>query len=263
MLPILAQNLVAVIILMLCVWAVSLARKDAGIVDVFWGLGFVLVAWLTFIRADGYVGRKVLVTTLTTAWAARLSLHIYLRNRGKGEDPRYGAMRTRHGTRFWWVSLFTVFLLQALLLWLVSLVIQAPQFSMKPAGFTFFDLAGTTIWAIGFLFEAVGDWQLKNFQRDPSNTGKLFTGGLWAYTRHPNYFGESVLWWGMFLIALATPQNVWVVISPLLITFLLLKVSGVVLLEKSMVSAHPDYQDYIRRTNAFVPWFPKREGEIR
>jgi steroid 5-alpha reductase family enzyme len=260
MASILIVNLGIVLAFMVAVWLLSIAKRDASIVDIFWGLGFVLIAWMTFIRADGYIGRRALILVLVTAWGLRLAIHIFLRNHGKGEDPRYAAMRERHGSRFWYVSLVTVFMLQAVLLWIVSLAGQASQISPTPETFTWLDIAGAIVWGTGFFFESVGDWQLKNFLKDPANRGKVLDWGLWAYTRHPNYFGESLIWWGVFIIALSSPANLWTIISPLLITFLLLKVSGVALTEKSMTTEHSDYGDYVKRTNAFIPWFPKKKG---
>jgi steroid 5-alpha reductase family enzyme len=147
--------------------------------------------------------------------------------------------------------------LQGILLWIISLVLQAGQLSLIPANFTWLDLVGIVLWGVGFFFEAVGDWQLLRFKANPQNKGKVMDQGLWAYTRHPNYFGEAVLWWGMFLITLATPGSGWTVISPLLITGLLLKVSGVTLLEKTILETRPEYREYMQRTSAFIPWVPK------
>lgn len=259
LLTILGFNLIAILVLMFCAWVFSLARRDASVADIFWGLGFVLVAWLTFARAQGYFGRKLLLVLLTTIWGLRLAIHILRRNRGKGEDPRYRAMRAQHGTTFWWVSLFTVFGLQSILLWLISLVVQVGQLAPLPDRLTWVDGFGAVIWAVGFGFEAISDRQLARFKADPSNQGQVMDRGLWAYSRHPNYFGESLLWWGMFVICLTTPWNAWTVISPLLITYLLLKVSGVTLLEKTIVETRPAYRDYMERTNAFIPWLPRRE----
>jgi steroid 5-alpha reductase family enzyme len=261
MISILLFNLGAVVVFMVLVWLISVVRRDASIVDVFWGLGFVLVTWLTFARADGYLGRRLLVSFLVTVWGLRLAIHIFFRNHGKGEDPRYAAMRERHGQRFWYVSLVTVFMLQAVLLWIVSLVAQAAQISATPAWFTWLDVAGTAVWGVGFFFEAVGDWELRDFLKNPANKGKVMDKGLWAYTRHPNYFGESLIWWGMFFIALSSPGTIWTIISPVVITFLVLKVSGVALTEKSMAEEHDDFDDYVQRTNAFIPWFPKKKGK--
>ncbi|UCE82053.1 MAG: DUF1295 domain-containing protein [Deltaproteobacteria bacterium] len=253
-------NLGAIIGLMTTVWLLSLVKKDASIVDIFWGLGFVLIAWLTFVEADGYVGRKLLITLLTTIWGLRLAVYILYRGWGKEEDRRYQAWRAQYGERFWWVSFFTVFALQAVLLWVISWVLQAGQLSPEPARLGWLDGLGAIIWAVGFFFEAVADWQLARFKADPANKGKVMNRGLWGYTRHPNYFGESLVWWGLFLITLATPGSWWVIISPLVITVLLLKVSGVTLLEKTMLDSRPEYQDYIDSTSSFVPWFPKKEG---
>jgi steroid 5-alpha reductase family enzyme len=258
MLSVILFNLAAVVVFMVCIWLLSVVIRDASIVDIFWGLGFVLLAWLTFIRADGYLGRKILVSFLVTVWGLRLAIHIFLRNHGKGEDPRYVAMRERHGDRFWYVSLVTVFMLQAVLLWIVSLVAQVSQISPVPARFTWFDVAGTMVWGVGFFFESIGDWELKEFLKNPANKGKVMDKGLWAYTRHPNYFGESLIWWGMFLFALSSPANLWTIVSPLVITFLLLKVSGVTLTEESMATEHSGYDEYVNSTSAFIPWFPKK-----
>lgn len=257
-LPIIFFNLCAVIVMMVIAWLLSLAIKDASIADIFWGLGFVLIAWLTFVRTNGYLPRSLLITALTTVWGMRLAIHICVRDWGKGEDRRYQAWRENYGPRFWWVSLFTVFGLQAFLLWVISLVVQVGQISSFPEKFVLLDAVGTLIWIVGFFFEALGDWQLLRFKADPTNKGKVMNRGLWAYTRHPNYFGESLMWWGIFMIALATPGSLWGIISPVVITVLLLKVSGVALLEKSIVETRPKYKDYINSTNAFIPWFPKK-----
>jgi steroid 5-alpha reductase family enzyme len=134
------------------------------------------------------------------------------------------------------------------------------QCSLTPAHLTGLDLLGFLVWLTGFTFEAVADWQLSRFKADPANRGRVMKQGLWAYSRHPNYFGESLLWWGLFLIALATPYGWWALISPVLITFLLLKVSGVTLLEKDIVERRPEYREYLETTSAFIPWFPKRRA---
>jgi len=257
---ILAFNFGAVVALMTGVWLISLVKTDASIVDVFWGLGFVLVAWLTFVKTDGYLGRKLLLTLLTTIWGLRLAVHILMRNWGHGEDRRYQAWRAQHGERFWWVSLFTVFGLQAVLLWVISIVLQTGQISPVPNRLGWLDGLGTIIWAVGFGFEALADWQLARFKTDPANQGKVMKRGLWGYTRHPNYFGECLVWWGLFLITLATPDGIWSMISPIVITVLLLKVSGVTLLEKTILDTRPEYAAYMKTTSRFFPWFPKKEG---
>jgi len=255
----LTTNLIGAVAFMAILWPVSLLKKDASIADIFWGLGFVWIAWLSFFLTNGYLGRKLLLLSLTTIWGIRLFLHIFLRNKGKGEDPRYVAMRESHGKRFWWVSLFTVFMLQGILLWLVSLPVQIGQVSPVPDRLTWLEGVGALIWAIGFAFETIGDWQLGRFLGDSSNRGLVMDRGLWAYTRHPNYFGETLIWWGIYVITLAAPGTIWGVVGPITITFLLLKVSGVPMLEKAMQD-QPGYRDYMKRTNAFFPWFPKRKN---
>jgi len=251
-------NFLAVLAMMLMGWGASLITKNVTHVDSLWGLGFVLIAWLTFTMTEGFVGRRILISFLVTLWGLRLSLHLSRRNWGHGEDPRYAAWREKSGDRFWLVSLVKVFVLQAVFLWVISLALQWGQLSTQPSNFTVFDSLGFAVWAVGFYFETVGDWQLARFKADSGNKGKVMDQGLWAYTRHPNYFGESLMWWGIFLIALATPVGWWTIVSPIVITVVLLKMTGVTLMEKAIVHTRPGYGDYIARTNAFLPWFPKK-----
>jgi len=255
---ILLTTFCATMSMMVVLWIVSLAIKNASIVDIFWGVGFAAIALITFEFTDGYHPRKLLITTLAVIWGSRLAVHIGWRNHGKGEDFRYQAMRKRIGHRFALVSLFAVFGLQGLLMWVISLPLQFAQLSREPARLTWLDFSGAALWLIGFGFEAIGDLQLTMFRINPSNKGKVMDRGLWAYTRHPNYFGDALLWWGFFVIALATPRGWWTVMSPVLMTTLLMKVSGVVLLEKTLVKTRPEYRDYVQRTSAFLPMPPKR-----
>jgi steroid 5-alpha reductase family enzyme len=243
--------------LMVGVWLLSLVKKDASIVDIFLVLGFVLIAAVCYSATSGFHQRKVLITTLAAVWGLRLALHIFLRNTGKGEDYRYQAMRRRFGKRFPIVSLFTVFGLQGLLMWTISLPLQIAQISGERARLTWLDWTGAVIWLIGFLFESVGDLQLTLFKADRKNKGKVMDRGLWRYTRHPNYFGDALLWWGFFVIALSTPRGVWTVIGPLIMTGLLMKVSGVALLEKTLAKTKPEYGSYVSRTSSFFPWKPR------
>jgi steroid 5-alpha reductase family enzyme len=187
----------------------------------------------------------------------RLSIYLTWRNWGKGEDPRYGLWREKSGKHFWIVSLFKVFLLQSAFLWAISISLQYGMVSATPEMITWLDMLGFIIWGVGFIFEAVGDWQLAVFKSNPTNKGKVMDRGLWAYTRHPNYFGECLIWWGIFLVAFSTPNSWWTVLSPLIITAVLLKMTGIPLTEKTIVKHRPGYKEYIRRTNAFIPWFPK------
>lgn len=256
----------AVLILatMTVVWGVSVAIRNASIVDVAWGPGFVLVAGLGLAAGDGLFERRLLVFVLVLVWAVRLAVHIAVRNRGKGEDYRYQTFRRKYGPdRYWWVSLFQVFWLQGALVWLVSLPLQVAAAGTTPATLTVVDALGSTIWLVGFVFEAVGDRQLVAFKADASHRGKVMNRGLWRYTRHPNYFGDAAVWWGYGLIGLLTPWGWLALIGPVVMTVLLLKVSGVAMLEKTIGERRPGYDEYVRRTSAFVPWPPRStEGTL-
>ena len=256
---IIAINLASVTGMMLVGWFVSILRQNVTVVDSLWGLGFVLVAAITFWMGDGYGGRSLLILVLTALWGLRLSIYLTWRNWGEPEDHRYGAWREASGRSFWIVSLFKVFLLQALFLWTISLVLQKAQLSPDPTRLTLLDGLGCMLWAAGFVFESVGDWQLARFKADPANRGQVMNRGLWAWSRHPNYFGEFLIWWGFFLIALATPNGWWTVICPLIVSLVLLKMTGVPLTEAALKSRRPGYADYIRKTSTFLPRPPRKE----
>jgi steroid 5-alpha reductase family enzyme len=246
----------AILTLLTFVWLLSVKLRDASIADVCWGAGFAVLAWLYFLLSP-MSQRSWLLVTLMTIWGGRLSRHILRRNHGKGEDPRYQAMRASQGEAFWWRSLFTVFWLQGALLWFVALPILVAVRAPQPAGLTPFDAVGVVVFAVGLAFEVVGDYQLARFKADPSNRGRVLDRGLWRYTRHPNYFGDATLWWGVYLIACATPGGWLTLLSPALMSFLLVRVSGLALLEKGLTHSKPAYRDYIARTPAFFPWFPR------
>ncbi len=247
----------AILLLMTLLWLLSLKLKNSSIVDIFWGFGFILIVWLVFALAPhGYLPRRLLVALLVTVWGVRLALHIGSRNWGKPEDSRYARWRKENGPRWWWVSYFKVFLLQGSIMWILSAPLIAAQTSGFPAILTPMDLLGMCIWGAGLLFESVADAQLAYFKKNPSSRGRILTSGLWKFSRHPNYFGEAVLWWGYYILALAAGAG-WTVFAPILMTFLLVKVSGVSMLEKTLKSK-PGYEEYMNNTNAFVPWFPKR-----
>lgn len=249
---------VAVAVLMLIVWVISVAVRDASIVDIAWGPGFVLVAWVAFVVGDGSSARRLVLAILVTVWGTRLGLYLARRNLGKGEDYRYQAMRRRHGARFPLVSLGTVFGTQGALMWAVSLPVQAAAADPTPASLGALDLAGIGVWCVGLFFEAVGDAQLARFKADPASVAAVMDRGLWRYTRHPNYFGDFLVWWGIYLIALATGSAWWTIIGPLVMSTLLIRVSGVALLEKGLAKRRPGYAAYVERTSAFFPMPPKR-----
>lgn len=243
--------------LMTAVWLVSLVRRDVSTVDSFWGIGFLLASWVYWSAAETTVVRQFVVLTLVHAWGLRLSLYLARRNWGKPEDRRYRAMRERAGSRFAWTSLFVVFWLQAALAWAISFPLHAALVAGGPVELTRLDWLGLVLFLGGFSFEVVGDWQLARFKADPDTVGKVCDRGLWRYTRHPNYFGEALLWWGIGCFALATPGGGWTLVGPTLITALLLKVSGVSLLERDLQQTKSGYREYVLRTSAFIPWFPK------
>lgn len=239
-------------------WLLSVKLRDVSIVDVMWGPGFFLVVGLSAILGAGHPVRARLVVALVGLWSCRLAGYIFRRNRGRGEDPRYRAMRERRGASFVWVSALTVFGLQAAILFFVSFPVVAAVANSNAPALGWLDALGVAIFLVGFSFEAIADEQLYRWRADPANRGQVCDVGLWRYSRHPNYFGEATLWWGLYLIALAVPGGAWTLGSPLLMTFLLLRVSGVTLLERGLTATKPGYRDYVARTSAFLPWFPRR-----
>jgi steroid 5-alpha reductase family enzyme len=254
LLELLASNLLVTLLLMTALWSVSLILRDVSIVDVFWGLGFIVIAAVTFFLAENDSPRKLLLLGLTAIWGLRLSIHLGVRKWGTPEDHRYQAMREKIGPHFWIVSLGVVFLLQGVIMNIVVLPMIVGQLDNSPLAWL--DAIGTIIWCVGMFFEAVGDWQLAAFKADPNNNGKVMDRGLWRYTRHPNYFGDFAVWWGVYIVALGAVGTWWTIVSPLLMSFLLLRVSGVTLLEHSLRERKPDYADYVARTSAFFPWPP-------
>lgn len=248
-------SIVVLLAYMTAIFGLALWLKDNSIVDVAYGIAFVLTCGLAFLACGDGHPRQWLVVSLVSIWGLRLACHIFLRKQGEGEDFRYRQWREEWGETFVWRSFLQIFMLQGTVIYLVALpalmVINNPGESLGV-----FDVAGGLIWLIGFGFESIGDWQLLRFKRKGENRGKIMQSGLWRYTRHPNYFGEAVLWWGLFLIALMVPYGMVAVLSPLLIDFLLLKVSGIPMLE-AKYHGNSEFSDYKDRTNAFFPWFPK------
>jgi steroid 5-alpha reductase family enzyme len=245
----------SIMVYMACWFIAAQIRGRNDIADVAWGLGFILSAAVSLVAGTVYSSRGLLISALVLIWGGRLALHIHSRNRGRGEDPRYRKWREEWGKWFVLRSFLQVFMLQGVLLLLVAMpVIFVNQAAAAPLGVL--DLLGLAIWLNGFGFEAIGDWQLLQFIRNPANKGKLMTSGLWRYTRHPNYFGEVTLWWGIWLMTLSQPGGWLTVIGPLTITFLILTVSGIPMLEKPYED-RSDFQEYKRRTSAFFPLPPK------
>jgi len=238
----------------LVLWLVSLRLRDASIVDIFWGPGIAIVvdiaAWLGHSSGE----RTSAVLFLVNLWALRLGAHIWARH--KGEDHRYAAMRKRFARGWWWISLPQVFLLQAILIWFVPApLIAAVMFGHRPLAWL--DYLGIGLAALGLLFEAVADFQLSAFRADPANKGKVMDRALWGWSRHPNYFGDAAMWWGYFAIGFSASHMWWLILSPLLVTFLLLQVSGIALMEDGIENRRPGYAAYKRRVSTFLPWPPR------
>jgi steroid 5-alpha reductase family enzyme len=246
----------AIAILMVGTWLLSVILKNASIVDIVWGLGFVVTAWVSRGIGDGDSGRQWLLTILTSIWGLRLAGYLLWRNAGHGEDFRYKSMRKRWGARFPLISLVTVFALQGALMWIVSLPVQLGQDDATP-GIGVVAFIGIAVFVFGLFFEVVGDAQLARFKSDPTNAGKVMDQGLWRYTRHPNYFGDACVWWGLALIAAETGSGAWGFIGAIVMTYFLRRVSGVTLLERSLKKRREGYEAYIARTSPFIPRRPK------
>ena len=247
-----------VFVYMTSLFAVALLRHDNSIADLAWGPGFLIVALTALAVTRNATGRPLLATLLIAVWGLRLGVHILFRNRGRAEDFRYAAWRQAWGRWFVPRTYVQVFLLQGLFMLAVSssaiVICHAPVRPLGP-----WDVIGLAVWLVGFFFEVVGDRQLARFKKDPAQRGRIITSGLWRWTRHPNYFGEATMWWGLFLIALAVPGGALAAVSPLTITVLLRWVSGVPLLEKKY-AGNEEFAAYARRTNAFIPWLPKKDN---
>ena len=254
---VLGATAAAICVLMFLTWLLSVKLKDASIVDIIWGFGFVVVAWVSRAVADGNSERQNLLVACTTFWGLRLAGYLYWRNHGKGEDFRYRAMRKKFGDRFPVVSLYSVFGLQGVLMFVVSMPLQLGQMPTRALGAT--AIVGTLFWIVGLAFETIGDSQLARFKADPDNAGKVMDKGLWAWTRHPNYFGDCCVWIGLTLIAMdGGGVALASVIGGVSMTVLLVRVSGVPMLEKTIGRRRPGYAEYIARTSSFIPRPPKK-----
>ena len=245
--------LVALYVIMLggvIAWLSSLARRDVSFVDSLWSLFFLLAAIVFAYPSQPLSGRALIVLVLVAIWSLRLSIFITARNWGEPEDYRYRAIRANNEPHFEYKSLLIVFGLQGLLAWIIALPLLPAISSAAPLGVL--DLAAAILWLTGFVFEAGGDYQLAQFKRNPDSKGRVLDSGLWRHTRHPNYFGDFCIWWAFYLFAVAA-GGWWSIVSPLLMSFLLLRVSGVAMLEKTIGERRPGYAEYVDRTNAFFP----------
>jgi steroid 5-alpha reductase family enzyme len=244
------------LVTLLWIWSVFI--KNVSIVDIYWGFGFVVVnAFYAFMSGE-LNARKILMLTLVGIWGLRLSIYLAYRNIGKGEDFRYQEFRRNYGPkRYWWFSYFQTFLLQGTLIMIVSLPLLGINSSTSTGTLNVLDYIGVLVWLIGFTFEAGGDFQLARFKSNDKNKGNVLNTGFWKYTRHPNYFGDSAVWWAYAIFSIAA-GSYWQIIGSIIMTLLIIKISGVSLLEKTLKKTKPQYSDYIQKTNSFFPWLPKK-----
>jgi steroid 5-alpha reductase family enzyme len=260
---ILIANFVILIACMVVLWLISIPLRDVSFVDSFWAAGFIVVAGATYAMTGGGTDRRQWLFLITAVWGARLAMYLILRWRREGPDGRYVALLKKAPGNVHLFSLRKVFLLQAPLLWVVSLPVQLGQIEAEPLRLGVLAWIGMALAAVGIFFEAVGDHQMTAFKSDPANEGQVMDRGLWRYTRHPNYFGDCCVFWGLYLIAAETSLGVWSIFGPIFLTWTLVRWSGVPLLERRLQRSRPGYAEYLKRTSSFIPWPPSREKESR
>jgi steroid 5-alpha reductase family enzyme len=258
MITLLSHAALIILALVTLLWIWSVFIKNVSIVDIFWGFGFVVVNVFYAYMSGELNARKILILTLVSIWGIRLVIYLAIRNIGKGEDFRYQEFRRNYGPkRYWWFSFFQTFLLQGVLIMIISLPLLGIHSSATSGDLNVLDYLGILVWIIGFTFETVGDFQLARFKKNVKNKGKVLNKGFWKYTRHPNYFGDSAVWWAYGIFSIAA-GSYWQIIGSIIMTLLIIKISGVSLLEKTLKDTKPQYRDYIQKTNSFFPWFPKK-----
>jgi steroid 5-alpha reductase family enzyme len=258
MLTLFLQAALIILVLVTFLWVWSIFIKNVSIVDIFWGFGFVVVNAFYVFNSGELSPRKILILTLVSIWGLRLAIYLALRNIGKGEDYRYQEFRRSFGFKnYWWISYFQTFLLQGLLIMIVSLPLLGISSSQSDGTLKLLDYVAILMWLIGFAFEACGDYQLARFKKNETNKGKVLNTGFWKYTRHPNYFGDSLVWWAYGVLSISA-GNYWHIVGAIVMTLLIIKISGVSLLEKTLKETKPQYKEYIEKTSSFFPWFPKK-----
>jgi len=256
MLTLFSQASLVILILFTLLWLLSVRLKNVSIVDLFWGIGFVVVNTFYVFMSGDLSPRKILMLVLVTLWGVRLSIYLTWRNKGKGEDFRYQAFRKKYGpARYWWVSFFQTFLLQGVLTMLISLPLPGVSMGNTSHALHALDYVGILVWLVGFTFESGGDYQLARFKNNPQNKGKVLSHGFWRYTRHPNYFGDSAVWWAYGLFSISA-GSYWQVLGSVLMTLLIIKVSGVALLEKTLNQTKPQYAEYVEKNEFLFPMVP-------
>jgi steroid 5-alpha reductase family enzyme len=263
LLILLATNFGVAIGAVLLLWLISIPLRDVSIIDMFFGVVLFAITGVSFVMGNGVAARKQLVLILVGLWALRITTHLIRRNWGHGEDPRYTKLRswTNDDKSFVWLSLRKVFLLQGVVIWFVSLPVQAATVYTTPLTLGWLAWLGTAVWGVGFFFEAVADYQLTRFRADPANKGTVLSTGLWKYSRHPNYFGELCVWWGLFLIACDNAFGLLTVIGPILYSFLVINVTGQRTLDKKLAREKPGYVAYMASISGLIP-MPPRKGNV-
>jgi len=258
----LAVNFGVAIGAVLLMWLISIPIRDASIIDMFFGVILFAIAAVSFLSGDGAPGRKLLLIVLVGAWCLRITVHLIKRNWGHGEDPRYTKLRSwvKDDRSFYWLSLRKVFLLQGVVLWLTSFPLQVSMVYTEPAELGWPAMTGIVLWTLGFLFESIADVQLKRFRANQANRGTVLQTGLWKYSRHPNYFGELCIWWGLFLIACDNPIGILSIIGPLVYSYVVINVTGQRTLDRKLAKEKPGYREYIKTTSGLIPMPPRRKG---
>jgi steroid 5-alpha reductase family enzyme len=254
----LLANFAIIMACMVLLWLISIPLGDVSYIDSFWAAGFVIVAASTYVMTGGDTDRRQLILLITAVWGVRLATYLFLRWRREGPDGRYVALLKKAPGNVHLTSLKKVFLLQGPMLWIVSLPVQLGQYQAEPLELGLLAILGAVLAAIGLFFEAVGDHQMAAFKSEPANQGQVMDRGLWRYTRHPNYFGDACVWWGLFLIAAETSAGIWSFFGPALLTWTLVKFSGAALLERRLKRSRPGYVEYLERTSSFFPWPPTK-----
>ena len=255
--PIFKESLLYVIGWMSILWILSLMLKDSSIIDIFWGFSFVLMSAFYFRESGNYESLDYIFLFMCFFWGSRLTFYLGIRNIGKPEDFRYQQFRKEGGTNYWWISFFRVFLLQGILVWILSSIFFI-AYESSGESLEWTHMLGIAVWCIGVFFETVGDAQLKKFKSNPANKGKILNTGLWGLTRHPNYFGDAMVWWGLYIFGFAMSHSIIFIAMPMLMTFLLRRVSGVAMLENTLKKTKPDFEQYCKETPAFFPFIGKK-----
>lgn len=255
--PIFKESLVYVLAWITFLWLTSLALKDSSIIDIFWGFSFVLISCYYFRQSGNYEPLDYIFLFMCIFWGNRLTFYLGIRNIGRPEDFRYQQFRKEGGVNYWWISFFRIFLLQGILIWILSSIFFMAYESVGE-NLQWTHIIGCIIWAIGVFFETVGDAQLKKFKKNTANKGKILDTGLWALTRHPNYFGDAMVWWGFYIYGFTVSHSVVFIAVPMLMTFLLRRVSGVAMLERTLKKTKPGFEEYCKKTPAFYPFIGKK-----